>query len=486
MSKSPHQEREDHFKGEKEILAEEFGDFLLERLKSIDFQKVILFIDAGTTLKHFLLYFGKKAKEIKKDLESSADWIDNIIVVTNNFSGFNELLKEGIYPEDPEHLASEMALRCILLPGRILPAYKAIVGFEQRYLGQMAGIVLGNLKPYKAIKDIRNAVDDFHDKEKEGIRIISLVTGNWVRIRNTSPRYPVPLARGAGHLNIKREMIYVADEVYVISPLGKIFVDKKKDEVNKLLSIIAVDNNPYKHSYKEINTLGEPFINNVHSYEKKIKLVSTTRIRKEIFDDIKKGKIDSRYIEDNLFRLLLSGNSIKVAESFGEEVSIVNEKVKEDEKYKFSTEDISNVNHLLFEYNPARIYNSENINDKLIKLQLKIEFPHSYAKNKAFWTAFHVSGKILDKLAYLTIELNKNEEDEKEKLRKLEEGVEKVKELTDKKNIEISELEVLIKELDNKLLEWRKKSVFVIIYERFSRKFQKILNDLRIKLKRKN
>jgi hypothetical protein len=41
------------------------------------------------------------------------------------------------------------------------------------------------------------------------------------------------MARGDEHLRVKQTFVEKADEVFVVSPLGKIFVDYGKDEVNE-------------------------------------------------------------------------------------------------------------------------------------------------------------------------------------------------------------------------------------------------------------
>jgi hypothetical protein len=92
--------------------------------------------------------------------------------------------------------SKELAFNCILLSGKLLPEYNALVGFEGKIQGEI-GHLLENLKTYKQIDIIKEKRHNFPD-----IKVISLVTGNWIRIRRSNPQIPLPLARGTGHLRL--------------------------------------------------------------------------------------------------------------------------------------------------------------------------------------------------------------------------------------------------------------------------------------------
>lgn len=356
-------QRTQHFKEEKAYLSTAFGEFLMERIKSLDVEKVILLIDAGTTLQPILEYFGAHAEALKKEGQNSgADWIDNIVVVTNNFSGFRQLL-ENLDPDEKDNLGAQTALRVVLLPGRILPAYNAIVGFENRYLGETLGSVLSPLKPYSAIQRIRQLVDEHNSSGGNEVKIISLVTGNWIRIRERPPTIPVPLARGAGHLAIKREMISAGDEVYIISPLGKIFVNHKKNEINHILreivnSEISTTKNgvsdggqpvsgrdSYKHSYKELDTnrLLPLFDSAEHrKNDNKIKLVTTFRHETSLL-----------FQQSNNLFTALGGRFAEEDEVTPTRARHVNPTNFESLKFQFSVEHIEAIPHMMFEFDPV-------------------------------------------------------------------------------------------------------------------------------------
>ena len=89
------------------------------------------------------------------------------------------------------------------------------------------------------------------------------------RVRETTPRCPVPVARGAEHLGVKQACFNAADEVFVVSPLGKLFVGQSNDAVNHALDLRQNAVEPESLAYDEIRMSKEQGHH--------VKLISTTR-----------------------------------------------------------------------------------------------------------------------------------------------------------------------------------------------------------------
>lgn len=111
---------------------------------------------------------------------------------------------------NPSNRYSDLAIKCHLLPGVPLPIYSTVTGLETN-----------------------EALERLRKKAGDNAFFIGLVTGNWIRLRRSDPPCPVPLARGLGHRKFKQVLINQSDEVYVVTPLGKILVKVPPDEVNK-------------------------------------------------------------------------------------------------------------------------------------------------------------------------------------------------------------------------------------------------------------
>jgi hypothetical protein len=340
--------RSGHFAKEKVFLAETFGKLLTKRLQNLcrGTQDVILFIDAGTTLLPFfkiLDEFARTAKNCNK----------HFVVVTNNLAGANWLSEFGSFDEN-----DELYLKCVLLPGELLPKYSAITGFEES-IGTRFSKTLAQLDTNKSIEIIKN----LRDSENGKLKLLALVTGNWVRIRNEKPKLPVPLARGRGHLHVKESMIKNADEVYVISPLGKIFSNQRKTKVLGLLE-------DYSDAYEELNT-EKTNLQIISKNRTKIKLVTTYRT-------------DSRFLlspsSDMIYNSLLGEESEGDA-SAEPYISKVEQGNLYDCAENFSTCETAEIPHFMFEFKDVS-------SDETI--QLNEEFPHSYCHSEEFLEHFHI------------------------------------------------------------------------------------------------
>ena len=244
-------ERVGHFYDEKHQLAEQFVPLLFDRCRHIlaEFESqrasdepitpITVFVDSGTTLYPFFTEFGRAAVRAHENGET---WIQQVQLVTNNLPGVEMLMDYG--RRNPNNRYSELAIQCHLLPGSPLPIYSAVTG-----PAAVHGVkVLRRLRP-------RN-------------HFIALVTGNWIRLDNAL-RYPVPLARGEGHIELKQAFIGAADEIYVVTPLGKIFVEWNADEINEALGFRSKSRDPDKQPYAELHI--------PPSVAHRMRLVTTTR-----------------------------------------------------------------------------------------------------------------------------------------------------------------------------------------------------------------
>lgn len=230
-SKSLFEERISHFREEKQHLADHFLIPLLLRCQEFaeEGKQVHLIIDSGTTLYPL---FGKLAEFSVRAYANREKWIENLFVETNNIPGVIMLMDSGRI--NPNDRYSPLAINCDLLPGIPLPVYSALTG----------------KKTIAALQQLRNGAGD------KSV-FIALTTGNWIRLRRSMPSCPVPLARGIGHLEFKQALIDYSDEVYVISPLGKIFIGVSPGEVNLALDFDEKRAAPDRQPYHEVRISDE-------------------------------------------------------------------------------------------------------------------------------------------------------------------------------------------------------------------------------------
>ena len=107
------------------------------------------------------------------------------------------------------------------------------------------------------------------------------------------------MARGAEHRAVKQKFIENADEIFVVSPLGKIFVDASKDEVNQALGFKTDSNEAETSSYEDVDIDEQK--------ARLVKLVTTTRSESQILyrhscrvEDALTGRTDS-FLEEDQF-----------------------------------------------------------------------------------------------------------------------------------------------------------------------------------------
>jgi hypothetical protein len=241
-------ERSQHFQEEKRELAERFVPYLLKRCEALAMndRHVFLMIDAGTTLYAFFEVIGR---DTVRRFHRGENWLNRLHLVTNNLPGIEQLIKSG--RRVPEDRYTNLAIEnCLLLPGFPVPIFGAVAGKETN----------------DAIRNLRNQY--ISEDGKREVTFVALVVGNWIRIREEVPRCPVAMARGREHLEVKQSFVENADEIFVVSPLGKIFVNHSKDQINNALGLTGTPRDPESEPYDDVK---------IDEKAQRVKLVSTTR-----------------------------------------------------------------------------------------------------------------------------------------------------------------------------------------------------------------
>ena len=313
-------ERWGHFRKEKEFVASNFCPLLIRRLRNLSLEKshIYLVIDSGTTLFPF---FKKIGQETVNCYLNKEEWMNNVTIVTNNLPGVDSIMKYGRI--QPNNRYSSLAINCKLLPGAPLPVYSAVTG-----------------------EDTTETLQNYRNRTENDCFFVGLLTGNWIRVRRSEPPCPVPLARGKGHRGFKQAIIDACDEIYVISPLGKLFVGPGPEELNKILNYDVKSQNPDWQPYKEVTISNEK--------AKTVSLVTTSREKNRI----------------------LSPLSERLKERLNFKNEIIEECVIPDLK-----EDNKNHGHIIWPFDDLPKHKWEEI---------ETEFPHSHTRTKAFMEKFFV------------------------------------------------------------------------------------------------
>jgi hypothetical protein len=250
--------------------------------------------------------------------------------VTNNIAGVVSYMSAGkLKPKgEPEKKLSGF-VECKVLPGRVLADYAALTGPETE----------------GALKALRGANPD--------ACFIGLVVGNWIWLPrgdemggtgwDPAHYYPVPLARDHElhrHLEFKQELISGSDEIYVCTPLAKVFIKSSLLAINQAF----LQGSAAAHEYHQVPIDA--------AKRNALKLVSTVRLSPE--ND------------------LLYAHSSKLVTAYSQENS-------ELLRY-FVEKDIPQVPSLLFGF--------DGLTDKSKEEQKKIEFPHDYTQAPKFMADF--------------------------------------------------------------------------------------------------
>lgn len=315
-------ERSGHYQKEKIYLCNMFFEALKQRISKLEDVSVVrIIIDSGTTL--FPIFDKLRTLDEERIGEKKID------IVTNNIPGFMKLI-------DSHRINQKSGITFSIVAGAPLSEYAAITG----------DAAVTSLRFICEKKSVHN--------KGESVYTIGIITGNWIRIRNTSPVCPIPLARGSGHLEFKEEIMRSSDEVYVVGPLGKIFQAGVGDF-----------NNIYKpekdQPYTEVKTdqLGDDFD------VSKIKLVATMRTT------------------DDQLLYTHSTQLQKIFKKDADSVNSVNTKVAKltDTHGSHKDENISECNLILIPYDHIGV-------DKLS--QRDLDFPHRKSHRHEFFELFGV------------------------------------------------------------------------------------------------
>lgn len=312
------EERKSHFREEKQHLADHFITPLLQRCQALAAggKQVYLLIDSGTTLYPF---FERLGEATVRAYNNGEKWIEKLFVETNNIPGVEMLMQAGRV--NPNNRYSPLAINCDLLPGVPLPIYSALTG----------------RKTVAALQQLR-------EETKDDVVFIALTTGNWIRLRRTPPVCPVPLARGIGHLEFKQALIDYSDEIFVVTPLGKVFVDVPPGDVNVALGFDEKRPDPDKQPYHEVQISNEKAVH--------MKMISTARSP----------------------GCVLSDHSTRVRALLGVDTLDLGIILK-----RFPETSVAELQHLIFPF------------DRLPRdwfLQIETEFPHSHTRNEVFMHNF--------------------------------------------------------------------------------------------------
>ena len=137
--------------------------------------------------------------------------------------------------------------------------------------------------------------------------------------------------------------MHESEEIYVIGPLGKIFVDADPVDVNKTLNFRDTKENPEYHEYREV-LINDAKAQNVH-------LISTSRSPNRVLTELSirlKAKLEVNNSESECF---------------------------EDEEYSIN----ASIGHTLFPFDDI----PDERHSELIE-----EFPHRHTRKKSFMKNF--------------------------------------------------------------------------------------------------
>jgi len=303
-------------------LCKKFAPILAQRCKHILEQDetayIYLIIDSGTTLYPM---FEEMAKYFMD--HNSAFWKERLLIVTNNLPGIQLYMESA--RTSPRNRYSELVVDCYILPGAPLPAYSAIAG--------------------KSTRDALSQLKERAKNENKKPVFIGLITGNFIRLRNSNPHCPIPLSRGPEHHEFKVHLMDSCEEIFVLAPLGKVLWDIKKSDINEKFGFSKTNPNSDMQPYLEHEAI-------TNAKAAQIKLVTTKRTH----------------------NFLLYEHSLKVEKSLIDELKggfdTSNFKTIKDH---FVIDEISRVPHLFFPYNNLPL----NIDE-----QDEIEFPHDFISDE--------------------------------------------------------------------------------------------------------
>ncbi|HEU4872712.1 MAG TPA: hypothetical protein VFT44_06405 [Pyrinomonadaceae bacterium] len=274
-----------HFFYEKRKIATAAVDEIEKYLKHDPLKRFCLVIDSGTTL---YPVFQEITDRLRRGPSAKA-WRERVCVVTNNIPGIQYLMKNA--KDNPNDDYSEIAIKCFIVPGKPLSVYAAITGTEStNWLLQIRNLLMSEDCIGKQTADSAPVT----------WKIIGFVTGNYIaRKIEGKKHYYFPVARGEGHVEVKRMIVEVSEEVFVLAPLMK-FSFAGVDLLNKVngfnldrKDVERAKQEPKRVKYEEIAI----------SDEKKCRFFTTSRRRDAIFREFSHDlwhELSTHYHQDSV------------------------------------------------------------------------------------------------------------------------------------------------------------------------------------------
>lgn len=201
--------RRRYFKAEKVFLANQFAPLLFHRAKHLiesNKNPIAFFLDSGTTIYPLFEALAKCGLEARHRGEA---WIqeDKLTIITNSIPGILWFVESASL--NPDSLDSSSIIPIEQLPGVPQANYWAATG----------------PRTTQALSELAT----------DGRTVITITTGNFIRIVPGTVPYPVPLVRGNLHGPIKEAALRICDEAYVLAPLGKVIANATPKEINLAL-----------------------------------------------------------------------------------------------------------------------------------------------------------------------------------------------------------------------------------------------------------
>lgn len=239
-------ERKQHFSEEKSRLVEYLLRTTLPGVvkKVLDGRplksfKIAMVVDSGTTLEPFF----PRIKTLGLGQIAIDDVLSTLELYTNSLSGSDAFCRESGIAVNQSQLH--------LFGGTQMEKYRAVTG-------EMT------LKNMDTIKE--------EYIKSEGV-IIGLITANWLLVGHAYNEL-ILCSSEQGHLDYKRRLAEIADELIVVAPLGKLLKLDSTDELNNMLELTQAEPKYAGFSGFEVNAYTARNRENTH-------LLTTYRTRHE-------------------------------------------------------------------------------------------------------------------------------------------------------------------------------------------------------------
>jgi len=244
---STYHQRIHHFLAEKEAINDRFVPWLIDRIlfHTSHGKHVRLVVESGTSLKATLAALAPRLFEKQNQLQNVNS--GQIEIVTNNFPGAEAYEAFASKHRTVDNITISERVPCHIVPGRALRDYAAVVGTEA--------------KTY---------LETFRKTAPKECIFIGLIVGNWVSLEGGTTTQPVPLARGDGHKQVKEQVVEMCDELYLLSPLCKMFQGTCA-EFNRDFFEQYEEERRAKGEYERVLIPAEKFV------EGRVKVVTTSR-----------------------------------------------------------------------------------------------------------------------------------------------------------------------------------------------------------------